>query len=278
VSESFSIRELLARSIAQLQAFDSARADAEILLSHVLERPRSFLHAHPEHVPTPHQQQEFGHLLQRRIAGEPTAHLTGRQEFWSLPLRVTADTLIPRPETELLVSTALELGGTAARVIDLGTGSGCIALALAHERPAWNIIAVDRSAAALAIARTNGRDLGIENIAWHSGDWLTGISGTFDLIVSNPPYIAAHDPHLRQGDVRFEPSQALIGGADGLDCIRRIAQQARDRLQPGGALLLEIGYDQAAPVRKLLNDAGYVNIDFKKDLQGIERVCVSHYK
>jgi release factor glutamine methyltransferase len=273
----FTTRELVAQAVELLTASDSARLDAEILLSHALGRPRTFLHSHPEHMPSPQQQQEFSALLQRRSAGEPIAYLAGQQEFWSLPLRVTPATLIPRPATEVLVNTALQLGGATAQVVDLGTGSGCIALALAHERPAWNIFAVDRSAAALEIARANAQALRIETITWQVSDWFADIGGTFDLVVSNPPYIKADDPHLLQGDVRFEPRQALVGGADGLDAIRQIAQQSQDRLQPGGALLLEIGYDQAAAVRKLLTDFGYTNIDFKKDLQDIERVCIARF-
>jgi release factor glutamine methyltransferase len=277
-SDLFTTRELIAQAAGLLTASDSARLDAEILLSHALQRPRTFLHSHPEHMPSPQQQQEFSALLQRRNAGEPIAYLTGQQEFWSLPLRVTPDTLIPRPATEVLVNTALRLGGATAQVIDLGTGSGCIALALAHERPAWNIFAVDRSAAALEIARANAQALRIETITWQVSDWFADIGGTFDLVVSNPPYIKADDLHLLQGDVRFEPRQALVGGSDGLDSISQIAQQSRDRLQPGGLLILEIGYDQAAKVRQLLADMGYTDIEFKKDLAGIERVCVSRYK
>ncbi|HEX5057643.1 MAG TPA: peptide chain release factor N(5)-glutamine methyltransferase [Gammaproteobacteria bacterium] len=275
-----SIKLLLDSAIQQLTISDSARLDAEILLSHVLNKPRSFLYACPEYEASIPQQREFSGLLQRRVNGEPVAYLTGKREFWSLPLSVSPDTLIPRPETELLVSAALELEPLFAakplRAIDLGTGSGCIALALAHERPGWEITAVDSSPAALKVARSNAEALRIRSIHWLHSDWFSTVdTDSFDLIVSNPPYIAATDPHLQQGDVRFEPRNALIGGDGGLEAIAEIAGQCRARMRMHSRLLLEIGHDQAESLRKLLTGLGYADIEFRRDLNGIARVCIA---
>lgn len=293
-----SVRQLLDHAIAELHENESARLEAEILLSHVLKKPRSFLYACPEYQPAPQQRQAFEELVRRRSAGEPVAYLTGEKEFWSLPLKVSRDTLIPRPETETLVAAALESGDAIShmfpratdrdtgsgyrsqpvRVVDLGTGSGCIALALAHERPAWEITAVDRSVAALRVAEENAEALRIKNIRWLHGNWLeNAATEVFDLIVSNPPYIAAGDGHLGQGDVRFEPRAALIGGDSGLDAIAEIARQSRPRMLGHSRLLLEIGHDQAERVRELLAGLGYAGIEFRKDLGGIDRVCVARF-
>ncbi|HEY3488158.1 MAG TPA: peptide chain release factor N(5)-glutamine methyltransferase [Gammaproteobacteria bacterium] len=278
-----SIKQLLDASIGQLTASPSARLDAEVLLAHVLEQPRSFLHARPEEELSATQHRQFAALLQRRVQGEPIAYLIGRQEFWSLPLQVNAHTLIPRPETELLVATTLELAlrlqHKPVTAIDLGTGSGCIALALAHECPEWRITAVDRSHQALQIAQANARELRIDNVEWHVSDWFKNVkTESFDLIISNPPYIETNDPHLQRGDVRFEPQQALIGGDNGLEAITAIATQARNRMHAGSYLLLEIGHDQADKVKPLLSALGYSDIEFRKDLSGIDRVCISCHK
>jgi release factor glutamine methyltransferase len=283
VVNSSSIKQLLDSAIEQLPASSSPRLDAELLLSHVLNKPRSFLYAFPEHKLSPLQQRRFAEFLQQRGNGEPVAYLTGKKEFWSLPLQVSRDTLIPRPETETLVLLALESGAAMTaqplRAIDLGTGSGCIALALAHERPDWEITAVDRSPAALEIAQANAHTLGMKNIRWLSSDWFAGVNtDSFDLIISNPPYIAASDPHLRHDAVRFEPVHALIGGDSGLEAITAIATQSRTRMHSHSRLLLEIGHTQAADVRKLLDGLGYTDIGFRKDLSGIDRACIASFK
>ena len=257
-------------------ALGTERLDAEVLLSHVLDRPRSYLHAWPERPLTPGEQSRFMSLIRRRRAGEPIAYITGRQEFWSLTFDVNRATLIPRPETELLVETALQLadpiGSYGLRLADLGTGSGCIALALAHERPRWQITAVDVSDDALQMAQRNARRLGIDNVEFLWNDWLSGFSAnTFDIIVSNPPYIRAGDPHLH--DIRHEPQTALVAGPDGLDALRRIITEAETCLKPNGLLLLEIGHDQSEAVHNLNQAAGYTGIQFKRDLAGIPRVC-----
>ncbi len=227
--EPASIRQLLEQATRLLHS-DSARLDAELLLACVLDKPRSHLHAWPERVPSPAARLRFAALLQRRAAGEPVAYLTGVREFWSLPLTVTADTLIPRPETETLVALALEKipAGSSARIADLGTGSGAIALALARERPRCQVIATDASSTAVAVANRNARQLGIANVEFLTGNWCEPLPATpFDLIVSNPPYIPQDDPHLGQGDVRFEPRQALAAGPEGMDDLRAIASCAR---------------------------------------------------
>src|SRR5690606_12665811 len=218
----------------------------------------------------------FERLLQRRRAGEPVAYLLGRQGFWSLDLEVSPDTLIPRPDTELLVETALQLApAMPLEVLDLGTGTGAIALALAAERPAWRVTGVDRVEAAVALAARNGQRLGLSNARFQLSHWFDGLGEQrFGLIVSNPPYIAAGDRHLGEGDVRFEPSSALVAGPDGLDDIRRIVAQAPRHLLPGGWLLLEHGFDQGAAVRALLDGAGFVEAHSRRDLAGHERISL----
>lgn len=265
------IRSLLAAATARL----GERADAELLLLHVLRQPRSWLFAHADDVPGMDVQTAFSALLERRAAGEPVAYLTGRRGFWSLDLEVTPATLIPRPETELLVELALRRlpPDVACRVADLGTGSGAIALAIASERQRTRVVATDASADALAVARRNAQHHAIGNVAFVHGDWLAPLAGQrFDLIVSNPPYIEAADPHLAQGDLRFEPAAALASGADGLDAIRRIVRDARTHLEPGGWLLFEHGWNQSAAVRALLADAGYTGVFTAQDLEQRDRV------
>ncbi len=205
-----------------------------MLLAHALDKPRSHLHAWPDKVPAPDQQTRFAALLKRRISGEPVAYLTGQREFWSLALTVSRDTLIPRPETETLVAQALSVIARDSRIdiADLGTGSGAIALAIARERPRARILATDRSESALAIARANAQQLGIGNVEFVAGDWCDALGERqFDLLVSNPPYIAAQDRHLAEGDVRFEPRSALASGSDGMSALSTIASCARQHLR-----------------------------------------------
>ena len=232
----------------------------------------------PDKTVTADQQQQFEQFLQRRLQGEPIAHILGEQEFWSLRLQVTADTLIPRADTERLVELALERVPDDAdwSIVDLGTGSGAIALALAKERPGCRILAVDQSSAALNVARGNAQRLGLFNLAFIQANWLESIQPVpcFQMIVANPPYIRADDPHLVRGDVRFEPRQALAAGADGLAAIRRIVQQARDALCPGGWLLLEHGYDQGEAVQALLADAEFEEVTDFIDYGDNPRVAV----
>lgn len=256
-----------------------APEDAEALLAHALDRPRSWLYAHGDDELDEQAAARFGGLVQRRASGEPVAYLTGRRGFWSLELQVTPATLIPRPETELLVEIALAQlpHDRPLRVADLGTGSGAIALALAHERRNAQVVATDASRAALEVARGNASRLGLANVEFRHGDWLAPLAGErFDLIASNPPYIAAADEHLNQGDLRFEPAAALASGADGLDAIRRLASGAVACLAPGGWLLIEHGWRQGAQVRALLQQSGLVEIATRRDLSLHERVSFGH--
>ena len=266
-----SIRELL--GAARLPG-DSGRLDAELLLSHCLGESRSYLYTWPERDVPADREATFKELLAARRAGEPVAYLTGSRDFWSLELRVNEHTLIPRPETETLVSWALELElPTGACIADWGTGSGAIALALASERPDWKVLGIDRSEAALDVAEDNRRCLGLENVAFARGDWGQGLdTDSLDLVASNPPSVAAGDPHLEEGDLRFEPETALVAGGDGLEAIHRILEDAATVLKPGGWLLLEHGHDQGAAVIELLRNAGFQSVDHRDDLAGIHRI------
>ena len=255
---------------------DEARLEAELLLAHALDRPRSWFYAHAGDLLEARDAALFEALLRRRDRGEPVAQITGHRGFWSLELAVTADTLIPRPETELLVELALErLPRTEPRrVLDLGTGTGAIALAIASERPLADVTALDASEAALAVARDNAELAGLPLRLLHS-DWFSAVAGErFDLLASNPPYIADDDPHLEQGDLRFEPRTALASGPDGLDAIRIIAREACDHLLPGGWLLVEHGYDQGPAVRALLSAAGLQSVVTERDLELRDRVTL----
>lgn len=251
------------------------RVDAEVLLQHVLRRPASWLMAHADDVLSLPDELAFAELVRRRQFGEPVAYITGRRGFWSLELEVTPATLIPRPETERLVELALErlAEDAVARVVDLGTGSGAIALSIGTERPRAKILATDASAEALEVAQRNARRLCIPNVQFAHGDWLAPLGeARFDLIASNPPYIEADDPHLAQGDLRFEPASALASGRDGLDDIRCIVTDARRHLLPGGWLLFEHGWNQGESCRGLLEHAGYAEVFTAQDLEGRDRV------
>lgn len=251
------------------------RLDAHLLVGAVLQQPRSWLLAH-DRDPLPLDAAErISTLLQRRAAGEPAAYLLGHKEFFGLTLAVNPEVLVPRPDTETLVNWALEVlalhptTDAPPRVLDLGTGSGAIALAVAHTHPAAQVTAVDASEGALRTARLNGERLGL-SVNWRLGSWFEAVAGErFDLILSNPPYIAEHDPHLPE--LRFEPRSALTAGADGLDDLRTIIQQAPAHLNPGGWLLLEHGWDQAEAVAQLLRDRGFLGVDHRLDLGGHAR-------
>lgn len=270
-------RELLAHAAGQLAAIsESPQLDAELLLSRALDRPRSHLRAWPDKQPDDEQRAQFETLLARRLHGEPMAYILGEREFWSMNLHVNADTLIPRPDTEILVEAALQRipNDRPCRVIDMGTGSGAIALALKQERPLADIWATDASAAALQAARNNAARLGLD-VGFLEGCWWSPLQGMqFDVIVSNPPYIAATDPHLQSGDLRFEPQTALAAGVDGLDDLRVLIEGASAHLAPGGWLLLEHGHDQADAVRELLLAAALEQPGSRRDLAG--HVRVSH--
>ncbi|MHC2145739.1 peptide chain release factor N(5)-glutamine methyltransferase [Pseudomonas sp. 210_17 TE3656] len=261
---------------AELPDSPTARLDVELLLAAAIGKSRSYLHTWPERIVSSEAALVFAEYLQRRRSGEPVAYILGQQGFWNLDLEVAPHTLIPRPDTELLVETALELLPLSpVRVLDLGTGTGAIALALASERVQWQVMAVDRVLEAVALAERNRQRLQLNNVQVRSSHWFDALKGErFDLIISNPPYIAAEDPHLVAGDVRFEPSSALVAGADGLDDLRVIISQAPAHLQPGGWLLLEHGYDQAAAVRELLAQHDFEQIESRIDLGGHERISL----
>jgi release factor glutamine methyltransferase len=275
----------------------TAHLDIELLLSAVLQRPRSFLFSHSELKLTPNQEKRFQILYKKRLRGEPIAYILGKKEFWSLELTVNEKVLIPRPETELLVEIILQLdfsetnipisnkvynfdetrSNAKINIAELGTGSGAIALALAKERPCWNITATDISKDALKIAHYNATKLQIQNIDFCYSNWCDALPNKkFAIIVSNPPYIAKNDPHLQQGDVKFEPKLALEAG-DGLDAIKKIIVQAKSKLKVGGLLALEHGYDQSGDVHRLLYQNDYREITSYKDLANIGRIVIAKY-
>lgn len=270
------IAQALQQATGRLARHESARLDAEVLLMHILEKSRSHLHAWPEQALTAAQQAQFEALLVRRAAGEPVAHLTGQREFWSLPLAVTADTLIPRPDTEILVEQVLAVlpGDRPLRVADLGTGSGAVALALAQERRRWQVFALDRSPAAIRVAQGNAtRLLTGPRPAFLVGHWCDALAtASLDAMASNPPYVCNNDPHLHRGDVPFEPRTALVAGADGLDAIRHLIDAAGRVLVPGGWLFLEHAPEQTADIYNLLKNKGFIDAGSALDLAGRERV------
>ncbi len=259
---------------AKSDAPSAARLDAEVLLAHVLGAPRARLRSHPEEAAPAAAAEHYLRLIERRASGEPLAYLTGRREFWSLELAVSPAVLIPRPETELLVERALAvLATTTGAVVDLGTGCGAIALALASERPGWRVLATDISEAALAVARANAAALGLGRVEFRAGRWFEPLNAErFDLIVSNPPYVAAGDPVLTRSGLQYEPSLALTPGADALECLRALAHAAPAHLKSGGWLLLEHGADQAQAVRSELVLAGLRSVRSHRDLAGHERM------
>ena len=258
------------------------RAEARRLLASLTGQPLTWFMAHGDDPANPNTATRFQTLAERRRAGEPLAYLLGQQEFYGRPFTVSPAVLIPRADTETLVETALEQllllrqqrRTVPLSLLELGTGSGIIAITLALEAPDTGVHAVERSPEALAMAQQNAKALGAHRIHWHAGSWWQALASPrrFDLIVSNPPYIAAHDHHLQQGDLRFEPPQALAAGPDGLDDLRIIIGGAPAHLNPGGWLLLEHGYDQEAPVQALLRDAGFAEVFTRRDLAGQPRV------
>ncbi|MFA6013815.1 MAG: peptide chain release factor N(5)-glutamine methyltransferase [Gallionellaceae bacterium] len=272
------LNNILRQDSGQLQAVlgldpSSARIEVQCLLQQVLQVKRAYLFAHPEHILNDDEEAAYQVLLQRRLGGEPIAYILEKREFFGMNLTVNSATLIPRPDTELLVELALQrMDSGDMQILDLGTGSGAIALALARQHPAAKIWACDASGAALAVAQHNARLLNIGNVNFMQSNWFADMPNLkFDLIVSNPPYIAENDTHLSQGDVRFEPLSALASGADGLDDIRRIISHAAAYLEKNGWLILEHGYDQAVQVRALLQEKGFAEVFSAQDISGIER-------
>jgi release factor glutamine methyltransferase len=257
----------------QKRRHPSPRLDAELLLAHTLGQPRSWLYAHSDDAMSTENAVAFERLIVRRLAGEPVAYLTGTRGFWSLDLVVTPATLVPRPETERLVELVLEriAPDREADIVDLGTGSGAIALALAHERPLARVLATDASEDALAVARANAQRLNLRNVRFAHGDWCAALGDAkFDVIASNPPYIAAGDPHLL--DLPFEPMLALASGVEGLSAIRTIVRDAPAHLKPGGWLLFEHGFEQGEAARTLLHASGYTEVFSESDLEYRERI------
>jgi release factor glutamine methyltransferase len=259
---------------------DSARLDIELILCHVLQKNRTYLFTWPEKTLSPEQYEQFEQFFNRRKSGEPIAHILGQREFWSLPLSVNNSTLIPRPDTELLVELVLELFAEDSvqqkrSCLDLGTGTGAIVLAVASEKPKWQLLGVDKSADAVALAEQNRVQLNFGHVQIKQSDWFTAIPAQqFDVIVSNPPYIDPQDPHLELGDVRFEPRSALIADNKGLADIELIIRQSWSYLCEQGWLLLEHGYDQGQAVRKLLTTRGFAQVGTRIDLGGNERVTL----
>tara|TARA_R110001583_G_scaffold2068_4_gene15239 strand:+ start:5960 stop:6829 length:870 start_codon:yes stop_codon:yes gene_type:complete len=267
------------KSLAKIS--DSAKLDVEILLSLVLQKARSYLFTWPEKKLSDEQLLEFIKLLSRRAEGEPIAYITGIKEFWSLPFTVSKATLIPRPDTETLVELVLELcpENKAITCLDLGTGTGAIALALASEKAMWKIDAIDFNPGAVALAQRNAHDLNLTQVDIYQSDWFKGISKNkkFDIIVSNPPYIDGDDLNLSHGDVRFEPKSALVSSEQGLADIKHIANKARCFLNTEGKLFFEHGFEQGYAVRTILTDLGYENVQTKQDLNGHERISWAIY-
>lgn len=282
MSSSLTLADQLARAAELKIVSDSPELDLQLLLCAVLDKPRSYLYTWPERSLTVDQQQRFEQLLQRRLLGEPIAHILGQGDFWTLTLEVNSSTLIPRPETELLVELALtygeqleeQTGQQDLRVADLGTGTGAIALALASEQSGWQLSAVEFNPEAAALAERNRQRLKLVNVEVLRGSWCEPLAGKFEMIISNPPYIDADDPHLNQGDVRFEPSTALVAAQQGLADIQTITEQALDHLSSDGWLMFEHGFEQGGPVRQILQKAGYQQVETHRDLAGHERVTV----
>ncbi|VEB97112.1 Release factor glutamine methyltransferase [Cedecea lapagei] len=269
----------LRQAVQRLAQSESPKRDAEILLGFVTGKARTFILAFGETTLTPAQQADLEALLARRVRGEPVAHLVGEREFWSLPLRVSPATLIPRPDTECLVEHALtKLPNTPCAILDLGTGTGAIALALASERPDCHVTALDVVPEAVALARSNAENLGITNVDVMHSHWFDTLDDQrFTLIVSNPPYIDENDPHLREGDVRFEPKSALVAENHGLADLQTLVRDSRRFLEPGGWLVLEHGWTQGESVQRLLREAGFTDVETSKDYGGNDRLTSGRY-
>ncbi len=272
------IAALLREAGKQLET-ESSRVDAELLLGFVLQKNNAWLMAHGDDELPDESHRKFSSLLDRRKAGEPIAHIIGSRGFWTLDLAVTADTLIPRPETELLVELAISkcLPYKKLRVLDLGSGTGAIALAIATECKNAEVIAVDKSAAAIGVAQGNARVNNLP-VEFKLSDWFSALENQkFDLVVSNPPYIPEQDPHLSQGDLRFEPLSALVSGVDGLDDIRKIISQAPNHCLPKAWLMIEHGFDQGEAIRTLFSNAGFSNVETVQDLEQRDRVTMGQW-
>jgi len=261
-----------------LVSSDSALLDAQVLLAHVLQKETIYLMTWPERDLSSEQKLAFEALVEQRLNGVPVAHLTGMREFWSLPLKVNDSTLIPRPDTEILVETALQFCSASSTILDLGTGTGAIILALASEFPTATCRAVDFSDDAVTLARENATLLNINNVSVEQSNWFENVLGEYDVIVSNPPYIDENDHHLGEGDVRFEPLSALVAPENGLADIRLIATQAREYLKADGCLLIEHGFEQGAAVRDIFADLAYDNIKTVKDYGDNDRITIATYK
>lgn len=270
----------LLKSAEQLRATsDSAQVDCEMLLCHVLDVDRSWLLTWPDAAIDTEQAQQFESLIRARLEGVPIAYLIGSRGFWNLDLKLTADTLIPRPETELLVEIALNLSlPMDSKILDLGTGSGAIALALASERANWQLTALDSQADTLAVAKLNCHHHKLANVQMIQSDWFTEVTDQFNLIVSNPPYIEQNDPHLQRGDVRFEPVTALVSGADGLNDLRHIIKHSPDYLADNGWLLVEHGFNQGSAVRDLFISVGFSEVATQCDYNQLERVTLGQWR
>jgi release factor glutamine methyltransferase len=269
------IAEALTLGRQQLLSCESPEIDCQVLLCFVLNCATSYLHTWHDKQLTVEQRDHFLALLTQREQGQPVAHIIGQRGFWSLDLKVTSDTLIPRPDTELLVSLALDKISAGMRVADLGTGTGAIALSLASEKPDSTFFAMDFSLAALNVARFNAVNNQLANVCFWHGSWLEAMAeNSLDMVVSNPPYIEQDDPHLSQGDVRFEPMTALASGIDGLDDIRQIIEQAQYCLMDGGWLMIEHGYHQAKQVAQLFEQAGFHAVESAQDFGGNDRVVM----
>ncbi|MEZ9154056.1 peptide chain release factor N(5)-glutamine methyltransferase [Vibrio sp. F13] len=284
MQSAYTVESALKAAIVKLQEGDntSPSIDAAVLLCHALDKPRSYLLTWPEKHLTSEQESEFNALLKRRLTGEPVAYIIGEREFWSLPLKVSPSTLIPRPDTERLVEVALDKTfGKQGAILDLGTGTGAIALALASEMPNRQVTGIDLSPEAQQLATENAQRLNITNATFLHGSWFEPLSSEgvvkFSLIVSNPPYIEKNDPHLSQGDVRFEPITALVAEEKGLADIRYISENARGFLENEGWLAFEHGYDQGLAVREIMQALGYLDVVTEKDYGGNDRVTLGRY-
>jgi release factor glutamine methyltransferase len=275
------VSELLKHSDQLQSTSDSPQLDCELLLCYVLDVDRTWLRTWPEKEVSKSLEAKFCALLEQRVQGQPIAYLVGSRGFWSIDLQVSEDTLIPRPETELLVELALGLKlPKNSHGLDLGTGTGAVVLALASERLDMNFTAVDSQMGAVSLANKNCQNLGLANVAIFQSDWFNSVQLTdnyFDLIVSNPPYISANDPHLQQGDVRYEPNTALVSGVDGLDDLKKIIARSPCYLKPDGWLLLEHGFDQGPAIVRLMNNAGFQKVVTHKDYNQVDRVTLGQW-